>query len=121
MGPAGRVHCSLPDWAKFVADQLLGARSGRALLWPQTYTRLHASPFRDELYTPGGWKEESVFGAVLLAHDGCNTMNYAIALLWPSRDCAVLVATNQGTVKGPGQKGAHEAAEALSRQYPFKK
>jgi len=25
LGPAGRVHCKLEDWAKFVADQLRGA------------------------------------------------------------------------------------------------
>jgi CubicO group peptidase (beta-lactamase class C family) len=26
MGPAGRVQCTIADWAKFVADQLRGAR-----------------------------------------------------------------------------------------------
>ena len=26
LSPAGRVHCTIQDWAKFIADQLRGAR-----------------------------------------------------------------------------------------------
>ena len=32
MGPAGTVHCSLADWARFVADQLRGLQGHGALL-----------------------------------------------------------------------------------------
>src|SRR5437868_1794614 len=45
MGPAGTVHCSLADWARFIADQLGGLRGGGALFPPETYTRLHTAPF----------------------------------------------------------------------------
>ncbi len=31
MGPAGTVHCSIPDWGKFAALHLAGARSGEAV------------------------------------------------------------------------------------------
>ena len=41
MGPAGTVHSSLSDWARFVADQLRGERGESALLQPETYQRLH--------------------------------------------------------------------------------
>jgi CubicO group peptidase (beta-lactamase class C family) len=37
LGPAGTVHATLRDWAKFVADQLRAGRSGQALLKPKTY------------------------------------------------------------------------------------
>ena len=40
MGPAGTVHCPLRDWAKFIADQLRGARGEKALLKEETYKRL---------------------------------------------------------------------------------
>src|SRR5262249_22338988 len=34
MGPAGNVHCSMADWAKFIADVLRGARGGNSHLKP---------------------------------------------------------------------------------------
>ncbi|MFI5178929.1 MAG: serine hydrolase domain-containing protein, partial [Vicinamibacterales bacterium] len=44
MGPAGTVHCSLADWAKFIADQLSGLQGHGALLSPAVYTQLHTAP-----------------------------------------------------------------------------
>lgn len=41
LGPAGRIHCTIQDWAKFLADQLRGARGQPALLKPETYRILH--------------------------------------------------------------------------------
>jgi hypothetical protein len=35
MGPAGTVHCSLADWAKFIADQLSGFAGPGALFPPR--------------------------------------------------------------------------------------
>lgn len=96
MGPAGTVHCSLPDWAKFIADQLKGNRGKGALLKAETYKKLHASPFPDHFYTPGGWTGQEIPGGVILVHAGSNSMNYATALLMPHKDVAVLVATNRG-------------------------
>jgi CubicO group peptidase (beta-lactamase class C family) len=113
IGPAGRVHCSLPDWARFIADQLKGAAGERGLLEAATYKRLHTAPFRDKSYTPGGWGViEGPLGTAL-GHDGSNTMNYATALLFPAKGVAVLVVTNQGGPGGPGEKGCHEARKVL--------
>jgi CubicO group peptidase (beta-lactamase class C family) len=117
MGPAGRVHCSLPDWAKFIADQLKGARGERALLHADTYKRLLMSPFSDHFYTLGGWTGSEVLGKLILGHDGSNRLNYAAALMMPSNDFAVLVITNQGGPGGPGEKGCHEARDALVKYF----
>jgi CubicO group peptidase (beta-lactamase class C family) len=118
MGPAGRVHCSLGDWGKFIADQLRGARGGRALLRPDTYKKLHTSSFKDEFYTVGGWggraKSRRAAGLVL-EHDGSNTMNYAAAWLAPGRDFAVLVVANQGMPAG--EEGCHEAREQILKRF----
>lgn len=120
MGPAGRVNVTLGDWAEFVADHLRGAAGLKALMSPETYKKLHSSPAPKPFYTVGGWAGQSE-PHLVLAHDGCNTMNYATAVLIPSRNIAVLVVTNQGTVGGPGQKGCQEARELLLREFAPKK
>jgi CubicO group peptidase (beta-lactamase class C family) len=120
MGPAGRIHCSLPDWAKFVADQLNGTRGGHALLRSETYKKMHKAPFNDEHYTLGGWISVPSPQGRLLVHDGSNTLNYASALLAPQDDIAILIVTNQGGPGGPGQKGCQEARKALMKHVKLK-
>src|SRR5207248_2506036 len=118
MAPAGTVHCSLPDWARFIADQLRGARGGRALLKAETYKKLHTSPYDDRFYTLGGWgglaKDERA-GGPLLRHDGSNGMSFATAWVAPRRDLAVLVVTNQGDAAAA--KACHEALNRLPDKY----
>lgn len=97
MGPAGRVHCTLGDWAKFVADHLRGARGGSpTLLQAESYTRLH-TPVSGGNYAPG-WivVSRDWGGGVVLNHAGSNTMNFANAWLAPKRGFALLVCLNQG-------------------------
>ncbi len=122
MGPAGTVHCSLPDWSQFVADQLRGANGIRALLKKKTYQKLHTSPYRDHFYTLGGWtgrEEDEEAGGVCLAHDGSNTMSYAVAWLAPQRDLAILVVCNQGGDEA--KKACHEARKLLFQKYRKKR
>jgi CubicO group peptidase (beta-lactamase class C family) len=111
MGPAGTVHCSLSDWAAFIADQLRGDRGERALLKPETYQRLHTPPFGGD-YASGWIVAQREWGeGNVLTHAGSNTMNYAVVWMAPKRDFAVLVCTNQG---GPtAAKACDEAAAAL--------
>ena len=90
LGPAGRVHCAVADWAKFLAIQLPGGNKlglNRKTL--------------DKLITPtgtyaGGWtvtKRPWGKGTVLM-HSGSNTMWYALVWVAPGIDRAFLVATN---------------------------
>jgi len=79
LGPAGRVHASLGSWARFIADQLRGARGASALLKRETYVRLHQPPPGGEyalgwMVVPRDWG-----GGLVLTHAGCNTKHYAIA------------------------------------------
>jgi CubicO group peptidase (beta-lactamase class C family) len=90
LGPAGRVHCSFTDWAKFIAIQLPGGKSlglDRKTL--------------DKLITPtgnyaGGWNvTKRPWGkGTVLTHSGSNTMWYATVWVAPQLDRAFLVATN---------------------------
>jgi CubicO group peptidase (beta-lactamase class C family) len=96
LGPAGRVHCSIEDWSKFIADQLRGARGQDGLLKSATYTKL-LKPFIGNRFACGwGLTKNDIVGDTVLSHAGTNTMNYSYAVIAPSQDFAVLICTNQG-------------------------
>jgi len=116
MTPAGRVNCTLTEWAKFIADQLRGDRGEHALLRPATYNRLHAPPFDNGDYALGWLVTKRPWGGgIVLTNAGSNTMNYAVVWIAPQRDFAVLVVTNQGG--DAAAKGCDEASGALINLY----
>jgi CubicO group peptidase (beta-lactamase class C family) len=101
LGPAATVHCSIQDWALFVADQLRGSRGEQGLLKPQSYRMQQTKHF------PGpyalGWSTGfnfSAFGSQL-SHAGSNGLYYANVWVAPARDFAVLVCTNEGPDSSP--------------------
>ncbi|HYE02801.1 MAG TPA: serine hydrolase domain-containing protein [Phycisphaerales bacterium] len=127
IGPAGTVHCSISDWARFVALHLEGPHGrgpggGAALLKPESFARLHAiDPGPGDPYAMGWlvterpWaKGEGGTGRVL-THAGSNTMWYCVAWVAPERDFAVLVATNQGDGRAP--RACDEAAGKLFERH----
>jgi hypothetical protein len=93
MGPAGTVHCSLPDWGLLVADQLAGLRGkGRLLKKAAAYKELHPA---DEGYAFGwGVTSRDWAGGETWSLSGSNTMWYAIAWVSPATDRFYLGATN---------------------------
>ena len=95
MGPAGRVHCSIQDWAKFIQDQLRGARGEPALLKPEAYQTLHTTHFGGEYAL--GWitAQRGWGGGKVLNHAGDNTMNFANVWIAPKRDFAIIACVNQ--------------------------
>lgn len=115
MGPGATVHCSLLDWARFVADQLRGARGESGLLRAETYATLFSTPFK-HVYTRGGWALLKGPEGRVLTHDGTNTQNYVTAWLFPDRNFAILVVTNQGG--DAGEKGVADALKGLLKVGP---
>jgi len=112
MGPAGTVHMSLADWAKFAADQLRGLRGqSNTLLKPATYTEMHTPPFGGEYTCGWGVVDRPWAGGTAYTHAGSNTMNYAVIWVAPKKDFAVLVVTNQGG--NDAATGTDEAAAAM--------
>jgi hypothetical protein len=95
LSPAGRVHCTIQDWARFVTDQLRGARGEAGLLQPASYKRLQTPPFGDEYALGWGVVQRSWGGGTVLNHSGDNTMNFANVWVAPRRDFAILVCVNQ--------------------------
>jgi CubicO group peptidase (beta-lactamase class C family) len=95
IGPAGIVHCSIGDWAKFAAANLPSAKT--KLVKPETLEKLHTPAPGDPPYAMG-WiiaDNQPWAAGPALTHAGSNTMWFAVAWLAPKKDFAVLVACNQ--------------------------
>jgi CubicO group peptidase (beta-lactamase class C family) len=99
IGPAGIVHCSIGDWAKFVAANLPSAKT--KLVKPETLEKLHTPAPGDPKYAMGWMIADNQPWAAgpALTHAGSNTMWMAVAWLAPKKDFAVLVACNQADDK----------------------
>ena len=112
IGPAGTVHCSIGDWAKFVQAHLRGERGEHGLLKPETFKHLHTSPYGDYGF---GWLlvQRPWAGGLALNHAGSNTQNFAIVWMAPLKDFAVLVMTNQADQQAETFKACDETAAAL--------
>ena len=97
--PAGAVHMTIGDLARFGAAHLEGesARSPR-LLSRAARERLH-TPFLDDYAS--GWVriERDWAGGPVLLHNGSNTLWYALLMLLPARNTVLAFATNDGAVK----------------------
>jgi len=95
LGPAGTVHCSAGDWAKYIREHVRGGNGQSKLLKAETFQRLH-TPKAGEDYS-GGWitMERKWGGGNVLMHNGSNTVSYAVVWMAPLRDFACLAMTNQ--------------------------
>jgi CubicO group peptidase (beta-lactamase class C family) len=111
LGPAGTVHATIPDWAKFAALHLRGGRGRARLLKPETFRTLHTPPAGGDY--AGGWivVDRPWAGGKALSHSGSNTMWYCTVWLAPARDFGVLVGTNKGGDRAA--KACDQASAAL--------
>ena len=111
LGPAGTVHCTLQDYARFA---LLHMRKDR-LLGRDSIAKLQSPP-AGESYALGwivvarGWA-----GGLALNHAGSNTVNYFCAWLAPARGFGVIAATNLGG--GDVAQQIDEVVSELVRRY----
>jgi CubicO group peptidase (beta-lactamase class C family) len=97
IGPAGAVHCSIGDLAKYAAFQMRGGRAEGTLLKPETFKKLHTPFGHDSDYACGWIVTQRLWGdGEVLYHNGSNTHNFTVIWLAPKRDFAVVVSTNLG-------------------------
>lgn len=117
IGPAGRVHMAIDDWAKYVRLHLAGDRARKSskelLLEPETFQKLHTKALND--YAMGWSVTQRGWGGDVLTHNGSNTMWFCVVWISPSKDFAVLVATNQGG--DAGAKATDAAAWTLIQDH----
>lgn len=116
IAPAGAVHCSVADWAKFARLHLRGAQGRAELFRAETFAKLHAPAKGDgEPYACGwGVAEQAWTGGAALTHAGSNTMWYAVVWIAPKKDLAVLAACNQD--EPAGRKATDATAWALIQE-----
>ncbi len=92
ISPAGRAHCSVEDWAKFISLQLPGENT---ILDRKILNKL-IEP--NGVYA-GGWvvfqeSEQPWAKGIVLVHGGSNEIWYASVMVAPNLDRAYVVVTN---------------------------
>ena len=109
-GPAGTVHASLADWARFLDLHVRGSRAATPLISDATVRAMHR-PAPGTRYAcgfdvgPRDWARGDV-----LAHHGSNARWHAAFRAAPGEGLLLLVATNVG-----GKRGERACREALRR------
>jgi CubicO group peptidase (beta-lactamase class C family) len=114
MGPAGTVHCSLRDWARFASLHLNGSVGGVSIVKPETMKALH-TPKPGENYV-GGWLLAGRASAAdpILTHTGSNTLWFCSIWLDTARGVGFLAATN--AAGKPAEDACQQAIRSL-REY----
>jgi CubicO group peptidase (beta-lactamase class C family) len=123
LGPAGTIHMSVLDFAKWAAWQAGEGKRPPALVSPEILKMLH-TPVIDtgvrEDAAPGtpktgkyalGWGQvlESWAPEPALTHTGSNNANLAVVTIWPQNDFGFVIMTNIGG------KGADAALRKLGQ------
>ena len=116
IGPAGTVHCSVGDWAKFVMLHLQAERGKPRLLKAETFKKLHSPP-EGSPYAMGWLVGPSPLGeGVALSHAGSNRMWFVVTWVLPESDVAVLIMCNEGEPGAAVEKACDEAGGLLLRR-----
>ena len=94
MGPAGRVHMSMADYALWLDAVMAGARGegDPDFLSPESWQILLTPPEGGNYAMGWGVTDEGT----VLRHAGSNTMWFVQAVLWPEADRAAVAGVNEG-------------------------
>jgi len=121
LGPAGRVHASLSDWAKFLRLHLAGSE-GSLTLTPATFSRLHTE-YPTGVFDPTryGWGWICFgpgAGDVRLGHDGSNGSWYCTCQVLVNQGVSFLAVTNIGSDEnGNGGLACAKVIQILNEFY----
>ena len=93
ISPAGRVHCSLDDFARYAIFHM---ENQPPLLKSETFAKLHTAPSGSDYAC--GWVvlHRKWAGGKALYHNGSNTMFYFQVWLAPNKKFAIITGTNTG-------------------------
>ncbi|MBT4967440.1 MAG: penicillin-binding protein, partial [Bacteroidetes bacterium] len=89
LGPAGRVHCTIEDWAKFLSLFL----TDKNPILKQEYINKLIEPIG---FYAGGWgvADKTWAKGDIMSHNGSNGIWYSSVLVAPKLDRAFIVCTN---------------------------
>lgn len=109
IAPAGRVHCSIADLARYASWHSRGPLRDVKLMKDETFQRLHRPPEGQEYAM--GWVvgQRDWAGGTVWNHNGSNTMWYAVIWVAPEKQLALVAACNAA-----GDAGAKACDEAIA-------
>lgn len=115
IAPAGTLHMSLSDWAKFIQLHLQAYNGNPKVLSKKTLKLLH-NPIFGGGYALGWAVTSRPWGkGRVLVHNGSNNMNFCVVWMAPKADFAVMIACNAG---GPNAaKACDRVAGLMIRHY----
>jgi CubicO group peptidase (beta-lactamase class C family) len=106
-GPAGTMHMSIADLARWGQEHLRGERGQDGVVKAATFKLLHTPPAGDYAL---GWVSQMKSDQRVIWHNGSNTLWYAIVAFNPATDKGVALITN-GSIR------AGQALDALAFEY----
>lgn len=109
IGPAGTVHCTIEELARYAAWHARGQRTGTVSLKKESFIKLHTPPEGGDYAMGWGVASRAWAGGEALTHAGSNTMFFAVIWIAPAKDAAFVAATNC-----PGEAAAKACDEAVS-------
>lgn len=120
--PAGFLHMSMGDWARFNLDQLAGAQGKGKLLSPATYRLMQTA----QPGSPAGldWGVQDAIASrqgPVLVHQGSDGNWLAIAVLFPEQGTGTLMVANAGPDMGAETVLMGLAGKLLPQLSPPKK
>jgi len=103
-GPAANIHCSIPDWTKFLTMHMQGFNHESNFLNQESFDQLHKHYPTDnpDEYTYGGWYKSHRAWAQgdALTHSGTNTYNYASVWVAPKTKTILISTANRSNFSG---------------------
>ncbi len=96
MGPAGRLHLTLDDWAKF---QRVFLTQGEGFLLPETVERLLTPAPGPGQRQAMGWAPAASLGDISFGQQGSNTFWVAAALIDRAQERTAMVVCNEGRAR----------------------
>lgn len=115
LGPAGTVHCSGADYAKYMIGHLAGAAGVDGLVTAASFEKLHTPPPGSSYAMGWGVGARGWASGRVLNHHGSNTMWWASVWLAPERGLGLFAAVNAGG--DDAFKGADAAVAALIARF----
>lgn len=121
IGPAGTVHCSVIDLAKYVAFHLAGEQGDTAMLTRATVQKLHTAPPNNGSYAYGWVASDRPWAGTgkALNHAGSNTQWYSVIWMAPARQFGVVALCNLATSSGanPGATATDQIAGKMIQEF----
>jgi len=93
MGPSGTLYMSLPDYSRYILEQINGEKGNGKLLTADTYRIMHSDPDGKGFGLGWGVDNEPDFGRVL-NHTGSNGYWFHRVWIAPEKGIGIAIASN---------------------------